>query len=67
MGRAAASVLVVVLRYAHERYRASSLYATHAHGFDPDHVPPPQIIVPESFANDSVAANETTPTPRGDA
>lgn len=62
-----ASVLVVVLHYAHERYRASSLYATHAHAFDPDHVPAPQIFVPESLGNDTAAANENASPPRNDA
>lgn len=62
-----ASVLLVVLRYLHERYRASSLYATHAHELDPAHVPPPQIIVPESAAEAPAVEPAKPKTPRNDA
>jgi len=60
-----ASVLLVVLRYAHERYRSSSLYAAHAHELHPDHVPPPQLIVPESVTAEAAAAKPHPP--RNDA
>jgi predicted PurR-regulated permease PerM len=54
----AASVLLVVLRYAHERYRASQLYHVEAsalhHGAEVE--TPQQIIVPESVAAEIEAA-----------
>jgi predicted PurR-regulated permease PerM len=44
-----ASVLMVVLRYAHERYRASELYHAQAHEIHPNAGDPlPQIIMPEA-------------------
>ncbi len=62
-----ASVLVVVLRYVHERYRASSLYATHAHELDAAHVPPPQIIVPDSVSESTAGEPQKPRAPRNDA
>jgi predicted PurR-regulated permease PerM len=64
-----ASILMVVLRYAHERYRASELYhaeATHVHAHAEV---APQIIVPESVTTARAAANAPSPSnlPLGDA
>ncbi len=53
-----AAVLLVVLRYAHERYRASALYHVEAGGLHPgaEAEAPQQIIVPESVAAEIEAA-----------
>ncbi len=53
-----AAVLLVVLRYAHERYRASALYHVEAGGLHPgaEVGAQQQIIVPESVAAEIEAA-----------
>jgi predicted PurR-regulated permease PerM len=64
-----ASVLMVVLRYAHERYRASELYHTQAHEMHAQAGEPlPQIIMPEPAPPAATArANEGSAAPPGGA
>jgi predicted PurR-regulated permease PerM len=63
-----ASVLIVVLRYAHARYRASELYHTEAGALNPYAEPPPQIIMPEPVATPDAKEDAAPPKlPLGDA
>ncbi|MEP6940411.1 MAG: AI-2E family transporter [Rudaea sp.] len=63
----AASVLLVVLRYAHERYRASQLYTVEADALHSHADPTQQIILPESVAAEIAAeAREIPSAARGD-
>lgn len=60
-----ASVLLVVLRYLHQRYRGSQLYHVEADALHPDAEPVQQIIVPESVAAEIEADAREIPA-RGD-
>ncbi|MGH8123816.1 MAG: AI-2E family transporter [Rudaea sp.] len=63
-----ASVLIVVLRYAYVRYRASELYHTEAGALNPYAGPTPQIIMPAALASAGVEAGAAAPKPpSGDA
>ncbi len=62
-----ASVLVVVLHYLHERYRASQLYHIEASALNPHAEPQQQIIMPEPLVPETAAEDNAASAkpPRG--